>query len=140
MNRFVEIGQSMWQMLADTFTHVMRENSAAYQPDKAKVWAGFMSAATGAMARDLSPADAKTILLGVIGALEPLPSQETIPAPAVGMMSHSVVCKCGSVTTSKIENGQMSLSPMVGWYCSTETGWLCPKCSPVSCLNRRESL
>lgn len=81
MNRFVEVGQAMWQMLADTFQHVMRENSAAYHADKAKVWAGFMSAASGAMARDLGPGDAKTVLQGIIGAMDVVTTQETSSAP-----------------------------------------------------------
>lgn len=81
MNRFVEVGQAMWQMLADTFQHVMRENRATYHADKAKVWAGFMSAASGAMARDLGADDAKTVLEGIIGAVDVVTAQETRPAP-----------------------------------------------------------
>lgn len=51
---------------------------------------------------------------------------------SAGMMKHTVMCACGESATSKIENGEMSFSPMAGWHFSVETGWRCPKCAALN--------
>jgi hypothetical protein len=82
VNRFVQVGRDMWSMLNHTFRVVMRENNAAYPADKTKVWAGFIAAAAGSMAADLGKENAKTVLQGILNAVDgAVPTQETCAAP-----------------------------------------------------------
>lgn len=81
MNVFIDLGRQMWTMLSTTFRDVMREHHAAYHADKAKVWAGFLSAAAGAMARDLGKDDAVAVLKGIVGVTEATPLQSAQETP-----------------------------------------------------------
>lgn len=65
---------------------------------------------------------------------KPRPAQET---PAVQGSMHTVTCKCGATVSSPITGNAMNLNYMAGWYFSTETNWLCPRCAP-STANRRQ--
>jgi hypothetical protein len=124
MNVFIDLGRQMWTMLSTTFRDVMREHHAAYHADKAKVWAGFLSAAAGAMARDLGKDDAVAVLKGIVGVTEATPLQSaqetaavrefTTKLPKMGM---STVCDlCGETFGNHIAqhpDGRTSACPTV---------------------------
>lgn len=75
MDKQVQLGRDMWHILADTFRVVAQENDALTQGEKARVWAGFLAAASGAMACDLGKDDAQVVLTGVLEAVKIAPRQ-----------------------------------------------------------------
>lgn len=62
MPKPVRIGADMWRMLDASFQDVAKVNDLMRHEERAQLWAGFMGAAFGAMARDLGISDAKLIL------------------------------------------------------------------------------
>lgn len=74
----VRMGQNMWEMLADSFTLTARANGAFTDSEKARVWAGFLASAVGAMACDLGQEKARVVLTGVSNAMDvALPPSDT---------------------------------------------------------------
>jgi hypothetical protein len=70
----VRLGQEMWVILSGPFAQVAIANGVHEHIDLAQLWAGFMAAASGAMAADLGRQDAATVLAGVMQAVRDVPS------------------------------------------------------------------
>lgn len=69
MNREVDLGRQLWLSMADDLRAIVRAEGAITREELARVWAGFLSAAAGAMAADIGKADADTVLAGVAQAM-----------------------------------------------------------------------
>lgn len=63
------VGQALWAGLADAFREVCEANGFIDHAQQAQMWAGFLAAASGAMAADIGQLHAQVVLKGVVGAL-----------------------------------------------------------------------
>lgn len=65
----MRFGQEMWNVVEQVFTDTASGNLELTHTQKARIWAGFLASAAGAMAHDLGKGDAVVVLQGVVAAI-----------------------------------------------------------------------
>ena len=65
----LEIGQTLWQQLHESFLHIMIANNVVTEAQKSQMWAGFLASFSGAMAADVGIENADLLLRATLQTL-----------------------------------------------------------------------
>lgn len=74
----VELGEAMWAQLRQTFAYVADANDCKTHERRAQLWAGYLAAMSGTMAKELGISDAGTLLKTALQIVEQEIKEEAV--------------------------------------------------------------